>query len=248
VKQNPYDNPRFFSSYSGLPRSTTGLGEAVEWPAFRRMIPELRGRRVLDLGCGFGWHCRFAAEQGARSVLGVDLSEKMLARAAAETHDPRITYSRQAIEDIRFSAGEFDVVMSSLAFHYVAAWEDACRQVYHCLSPRGTFVFSVEHPIFTSVAAQEWSRDAAGERRHWPVDGYQLEGPRSTHWLSAEVTKYHRTTATYVNALVSTGFLLRRLEELPGLDDVRARPDWSDEARRPMFLVVCAQKPVGVGS
>ena len=81
MKQNKYDDPAFFANYSQMARSIGGLDEAGEWPAFRALLPTLAGKTVLDLGCGFGWHCRYAREQRARWVVGVDLSEKMLARA-----------------------------------------------------------------------------------------------------------------------------------------------------------------------
>ena len=98
-----------------MTRSIGGLDAAGEWLAFRTLLPELRDKNVLDLGCGFGWHCRYARQQQARSVVGVDLSEKMLAHARASTTDAAIEYRRLTIEDIDFSAGAFDVVLSSLA-------------------------------------------------------------------------------------------------------------------------------------
>ena len=42
------------------------------------MLPDFKGKRVLDLGCGYGWHCIYAMENGASSVVGVDISHKML--------------------------------------------------------------------------------------------------------------------------------------------------------------------------
>lgn len=135
MKQNKYDNPGFFANYSQMARSIGGLDAAGEWPAFRALLPKLRDKNVLDLGCGFGWHCRYAREQQAQSVVGVDLSEKMIARARESTNDPAIEYRQLAIEDIDFSAGEFDVVLSSLALHYVERFDPACRKVHHCLVP-----------------------------------------------------------------------------------------------------------------
>mgnify|MGYP002317630958 CR=1 FL=1 len=73
MKENKYDDPIFFDKYSRMPRSKEGLDAAGEWHVLRRMLPPFEGKRVLDLGCGFGWHCRYAAEQGATSVVGVDL-------------------------------------------------------------------------------------------------------------------------------------------------------------------------------
>src|SRR6185437_14836636 len=108
----------------------------------------LRDKRVLDLGCGFGWHCRYARKEGARSVVGVDLSEKMLARAREATSDSGIEYRRVAIEDIDFGPEQFDVVISSLALHYVERFDLVCQKEYRYLVAGGAFVFSVEHPVF----------------------------------------------------------------------------------------------------
>jgi SAM-dependent methyltransferase len=243
VKQNKYDDLGFFEKYSQMPRSLSGLDAAGEWTAFRAMLPELRDTRVLDLGCGFGWHCRYAREREARSVVGVDLSENMLQRAAEMTKDPRIEYRRLPIEDIDFAEGEFDVVISSLALHYVECFELVCRKVYRSLAPGGTFVFSVEHPIFTALAAQDWHYGPQGEKLHWPVDDYHVEGPRQARFLDNDVVKYHRTVATYVNAVMEAGFRIARLSELQPTEEMLSRnPAWQEEIRRPMFLLISAVK------
>jgi SAM-dependent methyltransferase len=243
MKQNKYDDPAFFANYSQMARSIDGLDAAGEWPAFRALLPTLRDKNVLDLGCGFGWHCRYAREQQARSVVGVDISEKMIARARESTNDPAIEYRRLAIEDIDFSAGEFDVVISSLALHYVERFDIVCRKVHHCLVPEGSFILSVEHPIFTALAAQDWYYGPHGERLHWPVDHYQEEGPRQARFLDHEVVKYHRTIATYVNTLIDSGFTITKLSEpQPRQELLHTHPAWQDETRRPMFLLIAAVK------
>jgi SAM-dependent methyltransferase len=243
VKQNKYDDPAFFANYSQMSRSIGGLDAAGEWPAFRALLPALRDKNVLDLGCGFGWHCRYAREQQARSVVGIDISEKMIARARESTSDSAIEYQRLAIEDIAFPAGACDVAISSLAFHYVERFDIVCRKVHHCLIPQGSFVFSVEHPIFTALAAQDWYYGQHGERLHWPVDHYQEEGLRHARFLDHDVIKYHRTIATYVNTLIEAGFTITQLcEPQPTPELLNQRPNWQDERRRPMFLLIAAVK------
>ena len=243
MKQNKYDEASFFENYSLMPRSTAGLEAAGEWGAFRALLPDLQGQRVLDLGCGFGWHCRYAREHGAVSVVGIDLSTNMLERARKLTSDPGIEYLQLAIEDAAFSADEFDTVISSLAIHYVEDFYSLCRQIYHCLKPGGAFVFSVEHPIFTALAAQDWQYGPEGEKQHWPVDSYHLEGPRQANFLDHEVTKYHRNAATYINTLIDCGFSLTRISELqPTADMLEQNAAWVEETRRPMFLLLSAVK------
>jgi len=244
VKQNKYDDQQFFEKYSQMPRSIGGLDSAGEWAFFRSMLPELYDQRVLDLGCGYGWHCRYARERQARSVVGVDLSEKMLERAQAMTNDPQIDYRRLAIEDIEFAEEEFDVVISSLAFHYVERFDLICRKVNHFLAPGGSFVFSVEHPIFTALAAQDWLYGPQGEKLHWPVDNYHEEGARVSRFLDDNVVKYHRTVAAYVNTLLESGFHISKLSELqPTQEMLDNNPAWQEEIRRPMFLLLSAVKP-----
>ena len=244
MKQNKYDDPAFFTNYSQMARSIGGLDAAGEWPAFRKLLPKLPNKNVLDLGCGFGWHCRYAREQQAQSVVGIDLSEKMIERARESTNDSAIEYRRLAIEDIDFSAGAFDVVLSSLALHYVERFDIVCRKVRHCLKPGGAFVLSVEHPIFTALAAQDWYYGQHGERLHWPVDQYQDEGPRQARFLDHDVVKYHRTLSTYVNTLIDSGFTITKLCEPPPTQEMLDRhPEWQDETRRPMFLLIAAVKP-----
>ena len=71
MKENKYDDPVFFEKYSQMSRSQEGLAGAGEWETLRSMLPDFAGKHVLDLGCGYGWHCIYAAESGAASVLGV---------------------------------------------------------------------------------------------------------------------------------------------------------------------------------
>lgn len=243
MKQNKYDNENFFSAYGKMSRSVKGLEGAGEWHVLKELIPDLRNKRVLDLGCGFGWHCRYAREQQASSVIGVDISEKMLQKAREKTDDPFISYLKMPIEDIDFSDSEFDLVISSLAFHYVEDFETICQKVYGYLNSGGSFVFSVEHPIFTSRNEQDWYYDDQGSRLHWAVDDYQLEGTRETAFLTENVIKYHRTFSTYLNLLMDAGFTIRAVKEpIPSEEMLNSIPEMKDELRRPMFLIISAEK------
>ena len=242
MKENVYDDGEFFDHYSRFPRSVEGLRAAGEWHELEKLLPDFRGKRVLDLGCGFGWHCAYAAEHGAAKVVGTDLSERMLEGARTRNRNPRIVYERVAMEDIHYLPDSFDVVISSLALHYVEDFPLVCRKVYDCLTDGGYFVFSCEHPIFTAYGTQDWYTDEKGNILHWPVDRYFQEGERTAHFLDCDVTKFHKTLTTYINTLLQLGFTLTGLVEPepdPRLMDV---PGMKDELRRPMMLLVSARK------
>ena len=240
MTQNIYDDPRFFEGYSQLPRSVAGLDGAPEWPALRALLPDLRGLRVVDLGCGYGWFCRWAREQGAARVLGLDVSEKMLARARAVASDARGTYARADMEKLELSEASFDVAYSSLALHYIADLAGLFARLHRALVPGGRLIFSIEHPIFMAPTHPGWLVGADG-RETWPLDSYLMEGPRETDWLAKGVIKQHRTMGSTLNLLIRSGFAISHVEEWgPTGEQVKARPEWAKERDRPMFLLVAA--------
>lgn len=242
MTQNIYDDETFFAGYSQLPRSIRGLDGAPEWLVLRGMLPELAGKSILDLGCGFGWFSRFAVGEGAARVLGVDVSGKMLERARRETADPRVAYERADLEGYTPPAGTFDLAYSSLAFHYIEDLAGLFGRVHAALKPGGSLVCSVEHPIMTAPARQEWLADADG-RASWPVNGYHDEGRRVSNWLAEGVVKRHRTIATYLDLLLGAGFRLGRLVEwAPSPEQVTAEPSWAKERERPFFLLIAANR------
>lgn len=243
MKENKYDDDRFFSQYSQMPRSVEGLKGAGEWHILRKMLPDFTGKRVLDLGCGFGWHCTYAIKHGAIQVTGIDLSSNMLEEARIRNASPLINYKCMAIEDFDFQPNTYDIVISSLTFHYLASFKNVCEQINKCLNPEGAFIFSVEHPIFTANGNQDWYYDQEGKPVHWPVDGYFTEGKRTAVFLGEEVTKYHKTLTTYINNLLQTGFEIRELiEPEPDEKMLNTIPGMQDELRRPMMLLISARK------
>jgi 2-polyprenyl-3-methyl-5-hydroxy-6-metoxy-1,4-benzoquinol methylase len=240
MAQNVYDRPDFFEGYSRLRRSIQGLDGAPEWPTLRAMLPNLTGKRVVDLGCGYGWFSRWAAAGGAHSVLGIDVSEKMLAQAHMhETPDP-IAYRRGDLEALVLPEQAFDIAFSSLAFHYVADASRLYRMIAQALVPGGRLVFSTEHPVLMASIHSGWMQTANG-RRVWPVSDYFREGERVTDWLSAGVVKYHRTLGTTFSALVDAGFRVEQLVEFsPSKAQIDADPGLAEEVERPMFVLVSA--------
>jgi len=240
MSQNIYDDESFFHAYSQLPRSKQGLAAAPEWPTLRAMLPDIRHRHVLDLGCGYGWFCRWAREQGAAGVTGIDVSAMMLARARSMTNDPAIAYARQDLEMIRLTRRAYALVYSSLTFHYLHNLEHLLDEVQSALIAGGSLVFSVEHPIFTAPLDPGWIGEASG-RKTWPVNGYLSEGERSTDWLAKGVIKRHRTIATYFGLLLRQGFAVTRLEEWgPSPEQIAALPSLDVERERPAFLLIAA--------
>lgn len=242
MKENKYDDLNFFEKYSQMSRSKEGLGGAGEWQALKHLLPDFKDKHVLDLGCGYGWHAMYAAEMGAHSVIGVDLSEKMIEVAKAKTNFKNVLYEVKAIEDLEYPNTSFDIVLSSLAFHYVQDFTDVAKNVYRMLAVGGTFIFTVEHPIFTAEGSQDWIYNEDKIIKHFPVDNYFEEGQRTTQFLNESVTKYHRTMTSYVNTLIDVGFKIDRIVEPTPPKHMLDIPGMKEELRRPMMLIISALK------
>ena len=242
MKQNMYDNDLFFEKYSQMGRSTKGLSGAGEWSELQKLLPDFEGKRVLDLGCGYGWHCLYAASNGASKVVGVDISKKMLAVAKEKSEGLNIEYECAAMEDLELEEHSFDVVISSLAFHYIKDFEAVVKKIHEWLAPNGEFIFSVEHPVFTAEGSQDWYYNEEGEILHFPVDHYYYEGKREAVFLGEKIIKYHRTLTTYINTLLAMGFEIQNFMEPQPPKEMINEPGMKDEMRRPMMLLIRVKK------
>ena len=174
--------------------------------------------------------------------MGTDISSKMLEVAIQKNNDARIKYQCVAMEDLDFQTGTFDIILSSLAFHYVENFELLVKNISLWLKKGGEFVFSVEHPVFTSHGTQDWYYDKDGNILHFPVDNYYYEGKREAVFLGEKVIKYHRTLTTYLNTLLQNGFMFQHIIEPQPPENMMNIPGMQNEMRRPMILLISAKK------
>lgn len=237
-----YDNEDFFKAYADMERSKKGPEAAGEWHQLKPLFPDLKNKTVLDLGCGYGWHCKYAADNGAASVLGIDLSEKMIAEALKRNSHPSVQYSLCGINEYDYPAEKFDLVVSNLALHYIKDIDEVYRKVFTTLKHRGIFLFNIEHPVFTAGINQSWIYDEKGNALYWPIDNYYYPGERKTMFLEQTVVKQHHTLTQILMGLISTGFKIEAVEEAMPPKEMMNIPGMKDEMRRPMMLLVKASK------
>ncbi len=237
---NEYDNAHFFKEYANMARSKEGLNAAGEWHQLKPLFPPLQGKSVLDLGCGYGWHCKFAAEQGAVAVLGLDLSQKMIAEARKRNAGKGISYRVCAIEAYAYPENAWDCVVSNLALHYIENIEKIFEKIHTTLKPNGVFIFNIEHPVFTAGVGQDWIYAKDGTPQCWPVDDYFFPGARCTHFLGCDVIKQHHTLTQILMGLLNNGFEIKAVEEAEPPKEMMDIPGMKDELRRPMMLLVQA--------
>ncbi len=244
AKQNIYDNEIFFENYRKLRKNAGNANDVFEIPALLSLLPDLCGKKVLDLGCGFGEHCRLLADMGAASITGIDISEKMLDIARRENSSPKTEYINMPMEELNRLDGEYDLAVSSLALHYVEDLDGVVKNIRSLLTDGGLFVFSQENPICTSYSGGDrWTRDENGSKLYLNLKDYSVEGMRSTQWFVDNVQKYHRMFSTIVNILAQNGFVIEKMiEPVPTKEILEKFPKYEDLRHKPDFLLVRAKK------
>ena len=245
AKQNIYDNETFFNEYRKLRKREINANNLFELPTLFSLLPDLKGKRILDLGCGTGERCMDYLKLGATQVTGIDISDKMLAVAQSENSDPNIVYLKMPMEDIGSVNDVFDVVISSLALHYVDDFSGVVKSVYRLLSDGGIFLFSQEHPFSTcySGIGDRWTRDENGKKLYANIANYCVERRNDSKWFVEGVQRYHRMFSTIVNTLAETGFRILKMDEpFPTEELVDKYPEYYDLYHRPDFLFVKAVK------
>ena len=248
MRQNIYDDKKFSKKYDELREKQKGLNanDLIEIPAFRRMMPDVKDKKILDLGCGYGESDKYYKELGAKSVLGVDISEHMIEIANKTNKTNGVEYEVKAMEDIGQIDDKFDIIMSSLAFHYLKDYTQLVKDIYNLLNDNGYLVFSQEHPFTTCTkytANVKKSHTVIDNKYFGLFSDYNRPGIRTNYWFDADVIKYHRTFTEVINTLVQNGFTIEEIEEPVASEEaVNKKPKYINQLDRPLFLIIKAKK------
>lgn len=242
--QNVFNDDTFFEGYLELRQNPYCANIVEEKPAIFSLLPDLNGLDVLDLGCGYGENCYEFYKIGARNIIGIDIADKMLDIARSEHIAENITYINMSMEDIKSLNKKFDLIISSLAIHYVKDFNKLVRDVCSLLNNGGVFIFSQEHPFNTAPKTfLGWGRDDNNIPLFYKLTDYNVSGERKTTWIIDNIVKYHRKFADIVNGLVMNGFdIAEIIEPLVSDEIITAKPSYIKNIHKPNFLVIKAVK------
>lgn len=200
----------------------------IEFPATTDLIPDVAGMRVLDAGCGTGVYTEWLLAQGADEVVGVDVSEAMLAHAREALGDRATFHRADLAEPLEFAGDSFDGIVSALALGYVRDWRSTFAEFARILKPGGFLVFSVVHPLDSLPEGEEESYFETDQQvKEWSVD----------------VPFYRRPFAEMLNPLIEAGFTLDRIVEPQPTEEFEEQwPErYETESRNPVFLCIRAR-------
>ncbi len=245
-KQNVYDNDAFFENFQSSRNNDVNFNDCIETPILFGMLPDLHGKTILDIGCGMGQHAKRYSDMGADSVLGIDISAKMLEYAKEHSSGSNILYRQMAMEEIDTIDKTFDLVTSSLVFDYVEDFAGLMRKIHNLMKKDAEFVFSMSHPIVTAWDGvyDRYTRTETGERLYANLRNYCKEGLRKVDWVVNGYECYHRTISSLINGLISAGFVIEECQEAHLSDEMRAQYPalFGGTIHRPEFIFFRCRK------
>lgn len=210
-----------------------------------RVVGDVAGKHVIDLGCGEGRFCRMLAERGATTV-GVD-AQPIFIDYANERRSPAESYFLDDMQNLRACEdATFDIAVSYITLVDVPDQRAAIREAYRVLRAGGRFIVCTVAPMASAwIADGPWCEHSSTGDPHYVLDSYTSEGPRRLAWRSGhEVTNFHRMLSTTVNELLDAGFVLLRLDEpVPDEEQLTAFPENCDLRRVPIFMIIDLAKP-----
>jgi SAM-dependent methyltransferase len=242
----PTDNAaawdRHSSAYqqgAALPTDVAHYGPDLGTEADFRLLGDLAGKRVLELGCG-GAQCSIAfAKQGAVAI-GVDFSAEQLAfaRRLTDREGVKVELHQGDLADLAFVRAEsIDLVFSAYAFGYVEDLNRVFRQVHRVLKRGAPLVFSLPHPAYDMIDDDDPEHPLLIRRSYFD------RSPIDYEWNGIKFTDYHHTISDLYMGLSRTGYRVDVLLEPEPTPSGPRSIFWRESFRYvPRTLLVRARK------
>lgn len=243
--QNIYDNGEFYNEYKEMREGNINANELIEIPIMKSMLPDLKGKKILDLGCGNGSMSKYFVNNGAKYVLALDISKNMIEEAKEKNSDEKITFDVLGMEEISSIKEKFDIVFSSLAFHYIEDFNKLTNDINELLNENGMLLFSQEHPTALAPVLDKGmkNRIELNNKRYYLLNNYNENGKRIFVWNNCDVIKYHRNFEHIINTLIKNKFNIVELKESTATKEaIDLVEKYKYQKDRPYFLFVKALK------
>lgn len=195
----------------------------IEWPCIKKMLPDIEGKSILDLGCGTGIFTFLLEAYKPERLMGIDLSEEMLeiARKKAVMQGSYAKFIQgDATKVDQYVDQKYDLIFSSTTTHYVENLTVLFENIAKCITDNGMIILSVIHPVYTAMYPiehgdtfpddEEWQIRYLDQSKRAYIQPWIEYNDRYKNHLSSS---YHYLFSDYVNAIVKAGLKLSEVQE-----------------------------------
>ncbi|MDO8664223.1 MAG: methyltransferase domain-containing protein [Candidatus Liptonbacteria bacterium] len=189
----------------------------VIYPNLSRWLQDLKGKKVIDVGCGQGFFSRLLAEKGAM-VTGVDSGDSLLEIARKE--NKKVKYIKADAHNLSFAkAGEFDMALCVLSLQNMENLKAVLGEISRVLKTNGRLIAVLNHPAFRIPQSSSWGFDEENKIQYRRIDSYLSPAKIKIDMRPSEKIKkiytysFHHSIQDYMKALSASSFALVKLEE-----------------------------------
>jgi ubiquinone/menaquinone biosynthesis C-methylase UbiE len=188
--------------------------DITEFPKVIEIAGNVKGKHILDLGCGIGKHAKVYIEKGAQ-VTGIDASEEMI-KITKNACGNKGNFFVENFEKVEFDKESFDLISASFSIHYSNRLDYLFKHFYLWLKPGGRVIFSIYHPMqyFLKIDGFDFSKS----KKYW----FYLNS------FDVEIYNYYHPIGKYCESFLSNGFQLKSINETTVPKELKG---WSKEKK-----------------
>lgn len=175
-----------------------------------RLLGNVKGKEILEIGCG-GGQCSIAFSKQGAICTGLDLSKEQLkyAEKLAKKNNVFVKFLKHDIQSLKgFESNNYDIVFSAFALHYVPDLTKCFKEVFRVLKNKGIFVFSFDHPFYSAINPETFKVD-----KNYNKSGLYSEKVLWADSSEHKFVAYARKISEIFDSLIQSGFLIEKMIE-----------------------------------
>ena len=190
--------------YHDKRRKKSPYNEYTEMPMTLKLLGNVKGKKILDLGCGSGIYVKELIKKGAK-IKAMDISSELIKIARQE--NPKIEFKIGSIsKKLPYKKGEFDIVLGALVMHYIDNWTPAFKEIKRVLKPKGLFVFSTENPFRTAVKRIAYKGKKFKEVKNYFDEKLKVNKIKTPEGKNITIMRYRKTYETIMKYILINNF------------------------------------------
>jgi SAM-dependent methyltransferase len=238
--ENIHEDTVSIESYNAMAESYESYVDTKPWnayyerPATLSLLPEIKNKKVVDLGCAGGWYTKYLLDKGA-DVTAVDVNKNMVEITKKRVQNRCVVIHADLNNGLGFiEDNSVDIVLASLVLHYIKNIGKVFSETNRILKTGGEIIFSIHHPLmeFTFFKRENYM-DIELLEDEWDMGGEKTK-----------VQFYRRPLSKMLQPLIDSGFCIERIAEPAPTEAFKEKLPEAYERllKRPNFLFIKARK------
>ena len=237
-------------AYENFTENSDSYSYSIEWPCIQKMLPDLKDKSILDLGCGSGRFTFLLEKEVPGTIIGIDLSQQMLdiAKEKSNKNNSKAVFQKGDINRLDLiKTGTVDFIFSSTTFQYILDLNTLFSQLYSLLNTGGSCILTLMHPVYTAgyptdkngviPSDDDWTIRYLDKSIRSYIQPWIEYNSLINNYLSSS---YHHTFSDYFNSIIKAGFHIIQVEEPAPPDEWKERfcDRYDSFIQTPSFLIL----------